>query len=190
MIRNFGRSVLLAILVVAVGAAGLAFQATSATAAPGDAPIGGDIFVDFDRDGEIGTGERLPDSDVAYPPNGVDVVVYDSAGNSVNGVVTSTASGVSWTADVTGLVGSDFRVEFVLDPADEAAGWSDTFLGADHNSAVTFVSAGDTDVNFGVIPASVCSGGDGQLWTTCFVNGERTSGGPTCLLYTSDAADD
>ena len=125
------KSVLLSILVLAVGAAGLALQATQAIAAPGDSPIGGEIFIDFDRDGAIGTNELLPDNDPSYPPGGVAVTVFDADGNSVPGVVTSTGAGVSWTADVTGLVGSDFRVEFDISAADRAAGFSDTFLGPD-----------------------------------------------------------
>ena len=91
--RNLGRSVLLSVLILAVGVAGLALQAVSVTAAPGDAPIGGQIFVDFDRDGAIGSGELLPDNDPSYPPGGVAVTVFDADGNSVPGVVTSTGAG-------------------------------------------------------------------------------------------------
>ena len=122
------RNVALSLLILAVGAAGLAFQATQAIGAPGDSPIGGEIFIDFDRDGAIGSGELLPDNDPSYPPGGVAVTVFDADGNSVPGVVTSTAAGVSWTADVTGLTGSDFRVEFGISAADQAAGFSDTCL--------------------------------------------------------------
>ena len=184
------KSVLLSILVLAVGAAGLALQATQAIAAPGDSPIGGEIFIDFDRDGAIGTNELLPDNDPSYPPGGVAVTVYDSDGNSVPGVVTSTGAGVSWTADVTGLVGSDFRVEFDISAADQAAGFSDTFLGPDSSSSVTFASAGDSNISFGVMPASVCSGsGEGHLWSTCFINGERGSGGPSDVIIGLDYDD-
>ena len=95
--NSFVRSVLLSILALSVGATVLAFQATQAIAAPGDSPIGGQIFIDFDRDGAIGTNELLPDNDPSYPPGGVAVTVFDADGNSVPGVVTSTGAGVSWT---------------------------------------------------------------------------------------------
>ena len=90
----------------------------------------------------------LPDNDPSYPPGGVAVTVFDADGNTVPGVVTSTAAGVSWTADVIGLVGSDFRVEFDISAADQAAGFSDTFLGPDSSSSVTFASAGDSNISF------------------------------------------
>ena len=51
MFHSLRRSLLLSLLVVAVGAAGLAFQAGAVFAAP--TTCGGEVFHDFDHDGEI-----------------------------------------------------------------------------------------------------------------------------------------
>ena len=160
-------------LFAAALAALLVLQPPAVAAAPGDLPIGGEIFLDLDRDGEIDTGERVPDTDPLFPPAGVAVSVYDADGNRVSGTVTSSSSGVTWTANVTGLTGSDFRVEFELDPTDQGNGYSDTVAGPDSSTSVTFASAGDTDVSYGVVPPTICptTTGEGSLWTTCFVNG-------------------
>ena len=158
-----------------------------AQAAPGDPAVTGSFFVDFDRDGVLDAGEGLSNSDALFPPSGVTVTAFDSAGNSVVGTVTP-GSPATYSVDSGALVGSSYRLEFSLDPADIAAGWSETFHGADSGSSVQFVSAGDV-THFGVVPPSQCpttgSGFDGnansaagKLWTTCFVNGLRSSGGP------------
>lgn len=170
-----------------------AIPSTPVAAAPGDDPVSGRIFVDVDRDGSIDPGELLEDTDDLFPPNGVTVTATDTTGNTVNGVVTSSAAGVMWSADMTSLVGHDARIEFALDPADLTAGWSETFRGDDSVASVVFASAGDTTVDFGVIPPSQCptiGGGaesnlnheSGKLWTTCFVNGLRTEAGPQDVL--------
>lgn len=166
--------------------------APHAGAAPGDAPVTGTLFVDFDRDGRLDAGEGVADTDAAFPPNGITVTAIDARGATATGTVTP-GSPPTFSIDVTGLVGSTFRVEFALDGADLTAGWRSTVHGPDSASSVQTAGAG-ADIGFGVIPPSECpvSGTgadanandvDGKLWTTCFVNGDRSDGsGPQDVL--------
>ncbi len=160
---------------------------STAVGAPGDAPLSGTLFVDFDRDGTIDAGETFADTDPLYPPAGITVTVHDSAGASVAAVISSAAGGVTWSADVTSLVGHEFRVEFSLASGDLADGWTETFDGPNSSSSVVFAAAGSTKLDFGVIPPSECpttgtgfadnpNVADGKLFATCFVEGVYTAG--------------
>lgn len=136
--------------------------ADPASAADGDAAITGSFFVDLDRDGTIDEGESMSDSDSLFPPSGISVTAYDARGNSAPGTVTP-GSPPTYSIDVTGLVASNFRVEFdVVD-----AGFAPTVVGADSASAVQFVAAGAV-ANFGVVPPSNCRDGEGALFLTCY----------------------
>lgn len=157
--------------------------AASTNAAPGDPAVTGSFFVDFDRDGQIDVGEQVADTDPLFPPSGISVTATDADGTTVNGVVTP-GTPPTWTVDSSALNGSTFRIEFALDPADVTAGWSETFSGTDSVASVLFADAGDS-VTFGVVPPSQCPDPDttdGTLWTTCFVNGDRSAGGPDEVL--------
>ena len=148
----------------------------TASGAPGDAPITGAVHVDYDQDGNIDAGENNPDD---YPPNGVTVTAYDSTGASVL-CVGPTASDVAYSCDTTTIGDGPFRVEFVIDPADVAAGFGDTLVtSGDYGPAVQVVPAGGS-TNYALVPPSACDLTEGgELWTTCFVNGDRDSGGLT-----------
>jgi len=150
--------------------------AGTASSAPGDSPITGAVHVDYDQDGNIDSGEDNP---ADYPPNGVTVTAYDSAGGSVV-CVGPTATSVGYECDVATIGDGPFRVEFVMDPADIAAGYGDTLVtSGDYGPAVQVVPAGGT-TNYALVPPSACDLTDGgELWTTCFVNGDRDSGGLT-----------
>jgi uncharacterized repeat protein (TIGR01451 family) len=158
------------------------------------APITGTLFVDFSRDGIIDLGEKVPSTDKYYPTSGITVTAYDDLGNSVQGVVTSGANGVTYSVDPSTLSGTKFRLVFGLNAADKAAGWTETFNGKDSQSSVVVVQAG-TVQNFGVIPPSKApvtgTGADGnannyngKLFATEFINGARddTSGPQNVLL--------
>jgi len=147
--------------------------------AANSAPITGSFFVDFDRDGAIDPGESVPAGDRALPPGGIVVTVTDAKGNTA----TCDTNGTTYSCPTSGLVGTAMRVEFSLTAADQAAGYSGTFHGADNATSVQFVQAG-AETSFGVVPPSQCpvdgtgargnpNTEDGKVWTTCFVNGDR-----------------
>ncbi len=172
------------VLLLALFAANLAFGRT-ALSAPSDAPVTGVFFIDYDRDGVIDPGEFASDSDPAFPPNGIEVTAYDSAGNSSAGTIIA-GTPPTFSVSAAPLVGTQYRLEFALDPADLAAGWTETFRGADSASSTQFVTAGD-EASFGITPPSSCPADaegstHGKLWTTCFVNGDRDAGGPQEVL--------
>jgi uncharacterized repeat protein (TIGR01451 family) len=179
----------LCLLMVSVLASFAAAPIAKATGAP----ITGTIFADFNRDGRIDLGEKIPSTDTYYPPSGVTVMVYDSTGASVPGVVTSGANGVTYTADVSSLAGTQFRVEYGISTADKTAGFTDTTIGVDSETSVAFVNAGEVQ-NFGFIPPSKApvtgTGADGnvnnvngKLFSTLFVNGKiGDTGGPQSTL--------
>ena len=158
------------------------------SAAPGDAPITGSLFVDFDTDGEFDPGEGLADTDPLSPPAGITVTAWDSAGSSASCLVTPGAP-PTYSCDITTLADSVVRIEFDLDGADTAAGWAPGPRGADNGTATQFAAAGDTGVDFATVPPSECptegtgfggnaNSAEGKLWTTCYINGDRDSGGP------------
>jgi uncharacterized repeat protein (TIGR01451 family) len=147
------------------------------------APITGSLFTDFNRDGKMDYGEKVATTDAYYPTGGIVVTAYDDLGNIATGVVTNSTTGATYSIDPSTLSGSRFRVQFTLSDAAKAAGWSETVIGTDSLSSITFVNAGGVQ-NFGVIPPSKCPvsgiGADnntnsikGKLWATCFQNGDR-----------------
>lgn len=174
------RSLLASALAVAVlPVAGGAISTVSAAGAP----VTGDFFVDFDRDGVSDSGESLAPGDALYPADGVTVDATDPAG----GTVSCTVTGASYSCDVSSLSGTEFRLDFGLSATDEASGFSATVRGPDSATDTQFVSAGGT-ASFGVTPPSSCPtegegfGGNpnsaaGKIWATCFVNGDRDGGG-------------
>jgi uncharacterized repeat protein (TIGR01451 family) len=171
----------------------LIFQKFNSTTAAG-APITGTLFTDFNRDGKLDLSENVKSTDPFYPQGGITVTAYDETGKSVKGIVTSGVNGVTYSIDVSTLTGTKFRLEYGLTDSDKTLGWSETFLGTDSKSAVTFVNSGAVQ-NFGVIPPSKCpisaTGADanansatGKLWATCFINGDRSGGnGPQNVLH-------
>jgi uncharacterized membrane protein len=178
----------MAVFVLLIASVLISFAAVPAQAA--GAPITGTLFTDFNRNGILETTENVPSTDAFYPSGGITVTAYDDLGNSAIGVVTSGANGVTYSVDPSSLAGTKFRLSFGLSAADKAAGWSETFIGQDSNSSVTFVNAGSIQ-NFGVIPPSKApvagTGADGntnnssgKIWTTQFLNGSRNDpNGPT-----------
>jgi len=169
---------------LAIGVGGFA---PSASAAPGDAPVTGSLYVDLDRDGLFDPGEDLADTDSLSPPAGVTVTAFDATGASVACAVTAGAP-PTYSCPVAGLTGSSFRVEFGLDAADEAAGWATATRGDDYGTSVPFVGPGDV-ADWATVPPSECptsgegfdgnaNSADGKIFTTCFVQGDRDSGGP------------
>jgi len=158
-----------------------------AAAAPGDAPVTGSFFVDYDFDGEIDPGEEISDSDPFYPAGGIAITAHDSAGASVPCVVTPGAP-PTYSCDVVTLGAGPFRIELGLDPADVTDGWSQSFRGVDSPGGVQFANAGD-NVTFGVKPPAFCpdsGSAEGVLFTTCVVHGERNSGGPQDVVVALD----
>ena len=162
----------------------VAIGATGAPVSAAGTPVTGTFFIDLDRDGSLDAGEVLDPTDVLYPVDGVAVDVFDAAGGTGSCLVT----GTSYACDVSGLAGTDFRLEFSLSSDDLMRGFSPTVRGVDSASDVQFASAGST-ADFGVTPPSQCpTTGDGfnsnpnsaagKLWTTCYVNGDRDAGGP------------
>ncbi len=190
--RHIGAA--LATTAAAVAVAPVLMQTTPNVTAAGD-PVVGPIFVDLDRDGVLDLGEDLPASDTLFPPGGVTVNVFDTAGGTRSCEVT----GNTYRCDVSALVGTDFRLEFDLTAADLDAGFSETFRGPDSASSVQFVSAGET-AGFGVTPPSQCPttgngfGGNpnsptGKIWTTCYVSGDRddvSDGSPQDVVVASN----
>jgi len=145
------------------------------------ADITGSFFADFDINGVLDPGEIIADTDALYPPNNISVYAYDSTGARVS----CSVSGNSYTCVVAGLTGTDFRLEYELDPVDEAAGFQETF--GIHNS-VQFVSSGDSTA-FGFIPPSQCplsgtgfegnaNSVEGKIFTACYVAFDRDDPDP------------
>ncbi len=163
--RRSGRAVCVAALIALVGST-LSFTGSTANADAGDPAITGVLFVDTDRDGDLDAGESLDDSDPLFPPSGIVVTAYDSSGNSVAGTVTPGAP-PTFSIDPGTLIGPNYRIEFEIDAADQANGWTPTVRGANSRSAVQFAQAGDA-IAFGVIPPSSCRDGDGAVFLSCF----------------------
>ena len=138
MFRNLGRSLLLSLLVLAVGAAGLALQATVALAASGD--VSGTIFVDENED-----GANVGEQGLA----GVVATAYDAQGIAA-GSATSDSNG-DYT--ISGLDdGAQYRIEFTNLPTD----YSEGPVGADSESSVTFATPESAGVDFGAVVPEVC----------------------------------
>ncbi len=151
-------------------------------------PVTGSFFVDYDRDGTIDAGESVSPGDAILPGDGISVIASDVAGGST----VCTTTDVSYSCDVSPLVGTSFRLDFSLSTTDLSAGYTETFRGPDSPSAVQFVDAGDT-ADFGIVPPSSCPTGgtgfdgnansvEGKLWTTCLINGDRTAPGANDVL--------
>ena len=138
LLRNLGRSFFLSILILAVGAAGLAIQATVALAAPGE--LSGTIFLDADEDGAVAGEQGLA---------GVTATAYDPSGAAV-GSATSDATGAYTISGLTD--GTEYRVEFTGLPA----GYTDGPSGVDSETSVTFATPEASGVDFGVIVPEDC----------------------------------
>ncbi len=151
---------------------GIVVQSSSTSeASPGF--LNGVFFADFDRDGVLDHNEDTLAA-TNYPANGVVVEAYDSTGATATCAVT----GTSYSCGVAALAGP-FRLEFTLDAADIALGYTESFGFGD----VQIANDGDT-VNFGFVPPSACptsgsgfegnaNSAAGKLWTTCFIGGYR-----------------
>lgn len=140
-------------------------------AAPGDLPITGEVFRDYDADGLRDALEPGFDSYV--------VTAFDSAGSSATGVVD--ASG-EYSVDVTSLGDGPFRVEFT----DLASFVRPGHVGPDSNTAVQIVAAGGS-ASLGVTnPAEYCDSNP-ELATTCFQGGSAAADGPAVVDFVYDA---
>ena len=145
----------------------------SVSADPGDPPITGEIFRDYNADGARDLLE----------PGFADVIVtaYDAAGASSVGVV---AADGTYSIDVTGLAGGDdgYRVEFTGLPAHMESGPN----GADSGTSVQFVGAGET-ADYGVMnPAQYCDSSP-EVATTCFQGGATGLDGAAVVDFVYEA---
>ncbi|MDJ0767988.1 MAG: SdrD B-like domain-containing protein [Ilumatobacter sp.] len=140
-------------------------------AAPGDPPITGEVFRDYDADG---VRDALEPDFAAYS-----VIAYDAAGASAAGTV---ATDGTFSIDVTGLGVGPFRVEFDDLPAFVRSGQD----GPDSGTTVQFVDAGGT-ASLGVTnPAEYCDR-NAELATTCFQGGSTAADGPAVVDFVYEA---
>ncbi len=149
--------------VAGLAVAALVALPSLAAAGPGDPPVTGLVFRDYDADGVRDTRE----------PGEPAVVVraVDAAGASAT--ATSGPDG-TYSVDVTALGVGPFRIEFDIPPAST---WlAEGAHGADNGTSVQFVAAGGT-ADFAVQnPADYC-GANPRLVTTCFTGGDPLAAG-------------
>jgi len=139
MFKSLGRSVFLSVLILSVGVAGLALQASAALAAPGD--ISGTVFDDVNEDGANAGEPGLA---------GVTVTAFDSSGATA-GSATSDANG-DYT--INGLNNAEeYRIEFSGLPA----GYTDGPSGADSETSVTFARPEVDGIDYGAVQPQECS---------------------------------
>jgi protocatechuate 3,4-dioxygenase beta subunit len=145
---------------VAAGLAVLALVAVPslASAGPGDPPVTGVVFRDYDADG-------VRDSREPGEPS-VAVRAVDAAGATTT--TTSAADG-TYSVDVTTLGAGPYRIEFDIP---SASTWlAEGAHGANNGTSVQFVAAGGT-ASFAVQnPGDYCNANP-RLVTTCFTGGD------------------
>jgi SdrD B-like domain len=148
---------------LALAVVALVTMPSLAAAGPGDPPVTGLVFRDYDADGVRDTRE----------PGEPSVVVraVDAAGASAS--ATSGPDG-TYSVDVTSLGAGPFRVEF--DIPDTSTWLAEGAHGADNGTSVQFVAAGGT-ANFAVQnPVDYCNANP-RLVTTCFTGGDPLAAG-------------
>jgi uncharacterized repeat protein (TIGR01451 family) len=131
--------------------------------------ITGTIFRDFNSNG-IYESITNPVSYTYGEPGvgGVTVTAYNAAGTAVSTTTSSTLAASLGSYTLSGLTtGQPYRVEFTnLITNDYEA-----FRGSNNATAVQFVNAGASNVNFGVnYPANYCQSVSPQMVTSCFVS--------------------
>ena len=166
ILRNVG----LSLLILAVGAAGLAIQATTASAAPTN--CGGTVFHDFDHDGEIVEDYSHVSNDYASvaddPVPGINVTITTVSGTTIS--ATTDANG-DWTAN---LDTTDFPIR--IDFSGLPNSWVPTPKGPNSDGLTQHVpnaaacgsgAVGSTGIS---APNSFCES-QPELHTSCFLFG-------------------
>ena len=167
------KNVLLSILVLAVGAAGLALQATGASAAPTN--CGGTVFHDFDHDGEI-------TEDYSHVSNSFAAVDDDPVPGITVTITTVSGTTLTDTTDAAGdwdiaLDTTDFPIR--IDFSGLPNGWVPTPKGPNSDGLTQHVpdaatcgsgAVGSTGIS---APHSFCEN-QPELATTCFLFGNVT----------------
>ena len=156
--------------------------------AAASATIGGEVFVDFDRDGRPDRGERALE-----PSEGVEVRITDTSGEMLQ--ATSGSDG-TFSVEVDPAT-APYRIEFATpdgylppfaQPIDVRDGESRTL------PPTSRIAAASDSLWFGIVPPSNCPddpvdvglpterfpdgnahSSAGKIWTTCFVDGSSTS---------------
>ncbi len=179
----------------------LAMLTTAAVAAP---TVSGQLYVDFDRDGnpyitgssdfdpdETGNGTVAP----AFPPDTAgdagsiswadfSIQATDAQGNVTSGSIDPVTG--AYTIDLGALAGDDVKIEFIAPGGyqstyNRVADQAPTTTGDDARPLIWHlndVSADIADQHVGFVPPSNCSP-EGDVFVTCYVSGDRNLGSTT-----------
>ncbi|QEO09239.1 SdrD B-like domain-containing protein [Protaetiibacter larvae] len=185
--RLLRRALTAGIAVLAIVGGGLAAGSPAAWAATGQ--VRGQVFVDFDGDGALDTGNTAS-SGIAndIPAAGITVNAYNRY-NALVGTATTAATGnPNYTIALTGVVDGDpLRIEYTL-----PAGSYDSFQGTNSNTSVRFVQAGAENVNLGIVRPDDFNSNDPFIATVLQRAGIPTSpantGAPAVVLNRWSAA--
>ncbi len=165
-----------AVTVVGIG------QAPPSYAAPGT--VTGSVFQDFDGDGTRDAGNTAAgvQTDIGFA--GVTVTAYGPH-NEVVGTAATAANG-SYTIGTTSVPdGTPLRIEFTDanggTTAQLSGDFQSSFHGADSGTSVQFATAGDVDVDFGVLEPEDFADNNAPIITAIQYAGLRTAAGSTDL---------
>ncbi len=170
MFRNLRKSLLLSVLILTVGAAGLAVQSNAALAAP--TTCGGLVFQDYDADGERSEDYSHISADYANwlddPVPDIDVEITTN-----NGTVLTTTTDIDGEWDIA-LDTTDFpiRIDFSGLPTD----WASAPIGPDNGPLTQFITdpaecgVGGVGSAALVAPGTFCENRP-EIVTTCFLFG-------------------
>ena len=144
---------------------------------PGGAgTLGGQVFIDYNQDGDRQIGET-------NGQGGVEVRIFECDLSGASIFITTTTSDINGDFYFTGLTdGKDYRLEFTMTPAVASAGFRLGKNGADSRTSVQFHSAPGCGVEFGVFPPSDFCDENPLVIVPCY-----TRGNP---LIPGSAADD
>ena len=139
-----------------------------ASAAVGDSPISGRVFVDANADGRSSAAGYIDDA----PYAGATVSAFDSAGASTTA---STDASGAYSLDVSTIGSGPFRIELTV-----PAGYESAPFGLETETTVRqSVAAGSSGVNFGLEdPGSYCSANP-RMVVSCFTGGDPLLTFPT-----------
>ena len=116
--------------------------------------VSGRVYQDFLSNGVFNTAVAAGQAaDIGV--GGITVNAFDSTGARV-GATTSSSDG-SYVLSVTGITGTDLRIEFSIPSTSPLSSLQSSFSGADNGTSIQFVSVGATNVDYGVnVPSEYC----------------------------------